>query len=1006
MNRFGRWLTLLVVFCLGLGMARAEGNGLERLGSAPASTRLERMLLLLNPSSSRQQALTAKLQSLTTSGSADYHQWLNPSAFADAYAVSAAEAETVTSWLKNEGFTVEPLPAGRGWIEFSGSAATVEAAFGSQIEWVASNGNRRAALATTPNFPASVASLVSGLVSLDGTLSTAAITNHQTLSQTAAALEADSSAALTPKRMATLLAMHSTAPTGSGQTIALAARSRVAEADLAAFRAAFGLSSGSLRQLAAADDPGLTADDDQAAATLSAEWATALAPSAELLIAAAASTSATDGADLALAAIVDQQLAPTVVVGFSSCETSLSAAHRTFYATLYRQAAAEGMAIVAATGDSGPSACQTAGASSRASSGYGVNALAATPWNTAVGAVGSIGSESAAWSPVSSAEPAYAGGGGASSLYAAPSWQTKKIAAASAAMVASSAQSSALNSGHRLLPDLALPTAMDTANAGLAFYLSDSTGTPTLMAGGGSAAAAAMLAAVGAQLNQSYGEQGNLAPRLSALGATAGVYTDIANGNAELWCTSGSSGCESSGKIGYTAATGYDLASGWGSPNVSALVKAWPMATGTTAVTISLTPLTKNIGTNDPITFSLTIVGAGTDPVGGCSASASSCTTAATAELYDSSTSAALDTESLSSCTATSCTLSIALPAETFVAGTHKITVIYSGTTTYAPKTTGTLSTITVKDSVTVVLAASALTTTPGQSVTLTATVTPVDISTSESNPLGTVTFYYTTVTNSTPVQIGHSSLVANTSASGAADSSVATLNTVSLPGGVYTVYAVYAGDTYYQTATSNLLSLDIQDFELTMTGGDSPNLTVVKGASNSIGVTITGYGGYTQSLKLVCQTTKSDDLGCTVSPAIIALSSSTTTVPVTVTITTCTTGTTCPVTSGNNRSRPLELWPRVAGGSALALVGLCLLPFGRRARHWSRMRRLFVLLLLLTGLGGAGIGCNSSNLSSSSSAGTPVQEDQVRIVASPNIDNTEVSRYLYISVNVVKTSN
>ena len=63
--------------------------------------------------------------------------------------------------------------------------------------------------------------------------------------------------------------------------------------------------------------------------------------------------------------------------------------------------------------------------------------------------------------------------------------------------------------------------------------------------------------------------------------------------------------------------------------------------------------------------------------------------------------------------------------------------------------------------------------------------------------------------------------------------------------------------------------------------------------------------------------------------------------------------------TASNHRE---PLWPRAVGGTALALLAFFLLPFGRRARIFAgrSTRRFLVLLLLLAGLGGAGIGCNS----------------------------------------------
>ena len=100
-------------------------------------------------------------------------------------------------------------------------------------------------------------------------------------------------------------------------------------------------------------------------------WAGAAAPGAQIDLVTAASTNATDGLDLALAAAIDGGLARTVSVGFSNCESGMSAAHQAFYAALYRQAAAEGIAVIAASGDSGAAACHSAGDYAPVSTGLG-----------------------------------------------------------------------------------------------------------------------------------------------------------------------------------------------------------------------------------------------------------------------------------------------------------------------------------------------------------------------------------------------------------------------------------------------------------------------------------------------------------------------------------------------------------------------------------------------------------------------------------------------------------
>jgi predicted component of type VI protein secretion system len=83
------------------------------------------------------------------------------------------------------------------------------------------------------------------------------------------------------------------------------------------------------------------------------------------------------------------------------------------------------------------------------------------------------------------------------------------------------------------------------------------------------------------------------------------------------------------------------------------------------------------------------------------------------------------------------------------------------------------------------------------------------------------------------------------------------------------------------------------------------------------------------------------------------------------------------------------------------------LLPFGRRARIFSgrRARRFLVLLLLLAGLGGVGIGCNSGG-SQLASFGTPLGVVTLTVTASENVNNAVVSQSVYFIVNVTSAGS
>ena len=591
-------------------------------GVAPANQTLGRMILLLAPSAAQQQALAAHLAAVQDSTSPLYHQWLSASAFADSYSVSAADAVAVSAWLSAQGFQVAALPAGRGWVEFSGTVAQVEQTFHAQIHTVTiASGETRAVLEGDVSVPAALQPVIAGLVSLDGAISTPALTTPQPLNLSAAELAAVSSPtsapALTPLLAAQFLnfkPLTVAGISGDGQSIAIASRSNVNTADVAAFREAFGLLASSLtvglKVALDGPDPGLTAA--QPDATLAASWAGAAAPGAQIILVPAASTNATDGVDLSLAYLVDQQLATTALAAYSSCEVSLSPAHQAFYSALYSQAAAEGIAVIAAAGDSGASACSLPGGFAPVTSGYGVNALASTPWNTSVGVAAfgpSVSSSAglAAWSPAAHADPAYAGGGGSSTLYAIPAWQPvppQLQPGASAAGVT-----------NRLLPDLSLPTAIDSvSNPGLAFCLSAASGSGgcTLVRSGGSAASASLFAGVAALIAQKYGAQGNLAPHLYALSGQSGIFTDVAQGSAQLPCAAGTPGCGASGEIGYTAQPGYDLTTGLGVPDAHALVTdfASPLfGTQASTVVLSLSPSEPNSTYNPAalITFTATV---------------------------------------------------------------------------------------------------------------------------------------------------------------------------------------------------------------------------------------------------------------------------------------------------------------------------------------------------------------------------------------------------------------
>jgi hypothetical protein len=392
---------------------------------------------------------------------------------------------------------------------------------------------------------------------------------------------------------------------------------------------------------------------------------------------------------------------------------------------------------------------------------------------------------------------------------------------------------------------------------------------------------------------------------------------------------------------------------------------------GATVITVTATPPILAPGTAETLTAMIAPSAA---------ASGTIYTLTGTVAFYDNGTTL-LGTAAVASNTAT--LSGVPLPNNI----SHSITAIYSGDINWLASTSPALALAATTLPDVVVLSSNASTASPGQALVLTVSVTPTSTPAlgAEQNPTGNVVFYDGTTI------IGTEALVAAPSG----DSAIATLTTETLPGGQDTIYAAYLGDLYYDAENSNLLSLNVQDFTIVPSPSNPPtNLTIVQGTSGSASFVVTGLGGFNDSIQVVCQTPAQDNMTCTASPQDFTPPST-----VTFVVQTFTPG---QQATAALTSRVPPVWPRAAGGAALAVLGFFLLPFGRRARIFTRgtARRVAILILLLAGLGAAGIGCNSTT--AVNGTGTPLGVATLKITASANVDNTVVSHSVYLTVNVV----
>lgn len=406
-------------------------------GMAADDLALDHMLLMLNRPAEKEAELAELVEAMHTPGTSEFHQWLTPSEFGSQFGLAKSDIETVTSWLQMHGFAVNQVYANGTLIDFSGNAAQVREAFHAEMHNVEVNGEQHVANVSDPMVPAALAPAIRGIVSLNdfrphafhkdlteshldaktGNLIHTSAEETQTGMAGAEynfASRNNTYQAVVPGDLAKIYNLNplfSAGYSGQGQTIVVIEDSNVyATADWTAFRAAFGLSkytSGSFTQVhpGSCTNPGVNADDGEA--ILDAEYASAAAPSASIVLASCADTYTTFGGLLALQNLINASSAPPSVVSLSygECEADNGAAANASYSATFQQAAAEGVSVFVAAGDQGAAGCDPN--ATAAVHGAGVNGFATTAYNVAVGGTdfgdGYAGTQASYWSTTNAA---------------------------------------------------------------------------------------------------------------------------------------------------------------------------------------------------------------------------------------------------------------------------------------------------------------------------------------------------------------------------------------------------------------------------------------------------------------------------------------------------------------------------------------------------------------------------------------------------------------------------
>ena len=581
-------------------------------GLADPGSDLSYVTLMLLPDPSLETFLAQQ----RTPSSLNYRHWLTPEDFADRFGLSQNDIAKITAWLGSQGLRVNDVARGRHWITFSGTAGQIGQALHTEIHRYQVGGKMHLANSTDPSIPEALRGVVAGFRGLnDFTPVPTPVTLPPVPPQAGPEFTSGNAHSLAPGDLATIYditPLYNAGIDGTGQTIVIVGESDILLSDIASFRAQYGLPANVPKQMLFGTDPGLN-PGAILEANLDLDWAGAIAYNATIVY--AYSTNAYNAAQYA----VDQKLGEIVSMSFGSCELYESAAFR----SVAQQANAQGITMLAATGDAGAANCDRGDPTPQASTGPTVSWPASFPEVTAVGGAelndgggtfwaahnNSTGGSAlsyipeTAWNDSTLYNAPAAGGGGASVLFSKPSWQTGP---------------GVPDDGARDLPDISL-----NASAVRYPYRIVSQGAIGLY--GGTSASTPTFAGVVALLNQYLVSQGTLAapglgninPALYQMAqAVPSAFHDITSGNNAVPCAQSTLGCVD-GVVGYNAGPGYDLATGLGSLDVANLVTQWSSGSITTT---SLTATPATAGLNDPIVLTATVTAAGaTVPTGSIS---------------------------------------------------------------------------------------------------------------------------------------------------------------------------------------------------------------------------------------------------------------------------------------------------------------------------------------------------------------------------------------------------
>jgi subtilase family serine protease len=530
-------LAAAIVLIAGAGFARtqlARSGGssaspvLRLVGAARGSERIDFGLLLHVPGARR---LNSSLAGIEDPRSPSFHHFIAPGTFGVRFGLSNAQLAGLERAVRARKLLVTATYPQRTELAVSGTVQTVQRLFGVHLlAYQDRAGHQYVAPTSSPQVPAAFAGSVDGVFGLD--------TRPRWQPRDVPL------GGLTPNVAATaydISALHNAGFTGQGERIAVISFSAFDPSDPAAFAAKYGISGPEPRVVPV--DGGTNDTSGATETNLDVDVIREIAPGAQILVYEAPNSSSSY-ADM-INRIVADRSSDIISSSWGLCELGLDPTERAAESRALSAAVAAGVSMFAASGDSGAYDCQQGDLTDHRLSvdwpASSANAISVGGTRLYIGADGSYQRETA-WEDQLSAA---GGGGGVSTGDARPSWQS------------GTGVRSNISNGRRQVPDVSAD-----ADPGTPWSIY-ARGQPGDVGGTSAAApfwAASMLLITQYAAGQGVGRLGYVNPILYALASSPQPFAplhDVTGGGNRF----------------YPAGTGWDAATGLGSPDVYALAR-------------------------------------------------------------------------------------------------------------------------------------------------------------------------------------------------------------------------------------------------------------------------------------------------------------------------------------------------------------------------------------------------------------------------------------------------